>query len=437
MSQFVFLHVSYQQTRLLLHRLALDTPASKINSPASISAMPLTFASSAKGVALDAATKIAEIIQASQERGVMVTAIFTGYCAFDASLVHLVRMFDPRKKVQLESKKNMETCLKFLLHLRQYWGLFNSITDNLKKLYRRFSECYARGEPLPSHLETSRLLQYSDWFLRFPQSATPPEPEDQFQQGQGRAQPGEDPHPDDGALSRGPDWQTLADFFARLGPARQTPPVVGGGRVPLKQLPPQQGFMQSPGSAGTGHTPSPVGVRGAPGTTRGINTPSPNMHAGSLEQARKLDTPRIPTSSPSPYAGFAQTQTQRGTPAAAVVGRIPAAAAAPATITTPVSASITVSAQQFSTPEYPPQTPSAAAPPTFPHPNPHPPPFLYDSYPGGTDSTLIAALSSGGLWPDEENVDVPAFPDQNAGGWFTPFSAPEFGSDGGVRRPSR
>jgi len=82
---------------------------------------------------------------------------------------------------------------------------------------------------------------------------------------------------------------------------------------------------------------------------------------------------------------------------------------------------------------YPPQS----LPPTSFVPPPHqqqlqPQQYLYDSYPHGSDVSLIAALSTG-LWQGFDQTmgvaEVPPFPEQISSAWFVPFNSAPPGYD--------
>jgi hypothetical protein len=420
----------------------------------STSTMPQEFVIETRKVAFDAATRIAEVLQEAQDRGAHVVAPFTGYCAFNASLVHLVRMFDSQAGAQEEAKKHMETCLKFLLQMKQYWGLFQSITDSLKLLYKKFLESSLRGNNLATHADISRMLQYGDWFLKFPQGF---QSEDVAEDPTKGRIPGDMRSPsDDAALSHRPDLQTADDFFSRLGPRQPALSADAANHM--------ENFMRSPSDARSspGHVQSPTVLAGnsmqqqsppmhtpPPGT---MNTPS-LVPKPAAERPMNVDTHksahvrRSSIPQPSPSTAYARNFGTQGATASQ--------------LTSPLSARLpgmpTTSAAQFS--NYAQQVLTARAPVTQGggggvHFNHQPqqqqqqqpvsqeqtsqPPYLYD-----TDSGLIAALSTG-LWQGYDQpmntADVSGFPEHQhhhhhhqttgSSAWFMPFNsvAPEFES---------
>jgi hypothetical protein len=232
LNQFVFLHVSIHNIRLSLHRSALSI--SNNSGSQSGSEMPLEFGDSAREIALDAASKIAQIVAESQDRGVPVVSSFVGFCTFGASLVHLVMMFHPQKETRTRAKKHTEMCLKFLLQLKQYWRVFRFVADNLKTLYQRLQESFPKGLSMAArHREASRALWFGDLYLKVPQLAAAngsdghekaPEPKDRANSSN-----------EDAALSHRPDLQTADEFFAQFGSKTSGSP----------NHTPQQGFPHS------------------------------------------------------------------------------------------------------------------------------------------------------------------------------------------------
>ncbi|KAI5804470.1 fungal-specific transcription factor domain-containing protein [Geopyxis carbonaria] len=430
LGQFIFLHVAVFQIRLFLHRSALTAPGTPNGQGTK---MPPDFASRATEIALDAATKIAVILQESQDRGVRVVAPFTGYCAFNASLVHLVRMFYPQKRIQQEAKRHMETCLRFLLQLKQYWGLFCSITDNLKMLYRRFQDAVASGGPLLAHQEASRMLQYGDWFLKYPAGLSTSDFEDSTTKSHHSSEDVWSPS-DDPALSHRPDLQTADEFFARLGPRQHKPasmhqkkPKVHGGsptvhskspasiyrRSPAVQRSPQNNPIQNTSQL------SPMAVS----TPTMIQTPVdiPLKPDTQIQQSHgQGHGSQININQQPPYGSGSfshQDASQLSSPMSAGIGNIP-------------------TQNQFSnyTHSLPPgsqinnaQSSFERTQPVSQHQQQHQQQsYLYDSYPAGSDSSLIAALSTG-LWQGFDQpintADLNTFPEQTSSAWFMPFNS--------------
>lgn len=475
--QFVFLHVAFHQVRLFLHRSALSSPGP---SGTSAGNMPKEFYENVTETSLDAANKIAQILSESQQRGFAAVAPFIGYCAFNASLVHLVRMFSVQKNAQAEAKKYMEICLRFLLQLRQYWGLFCSITDNLKMLYRKFSESSARGKPLMGHQEAARALQYGDWFHKYPKGVSASEYEDSAAKGgaRGLSEYTVNSTTADAALSHRSDLQTADEFFARLGPRRGDRDLDASAQtqqapVALDQNPHSAPRPRQSPPSSTGHVQSPnlpksatilrTGSYSAATPTIPYNpTYNPIAQPGIVPSQTDVHTKLGSQSLPSPVSQGADVGPIAGTanpytaslqqqhhsrhgqntspPSAAVLQSLPPAPPPPPQ-------------QQQVTYTYPPPTPQqqhvsrsamqeTAAVSGYHHqgivtpPTTQTQPYLYDSYPRGSDTV------QGGAWLDSfwahgfnhplNAADANAFVDQSSSAWFMPFNSipPEFDTGG-------
>ena len=421
--------------------------------------MPTDFKESAREITLDAATKIAEIIQESQGRGVLVVAPFTGYCAFNAALVHLGRMFHRQKKIQQEAKKQMETCLKFLLQLKQYWGLFHSITDNLKTIYKKLADSSSQGSPISEHQEVFRMLQYGDWFLKYPHGYSVGEFEDEAR---GSMRGDMQSPADDGALSHRPDLQTADDFFTRLGPRIDTrqsqslPTPIQHPQTVMHTSPPDN--RSPPASAGHGQSPLSHPVPGPPPMQQSSAlhaVPAPTstpLSSKPVDRPRKIDTHKashvrrgsMSQASPPTYGAAAGSDfVQRNTAsqlASPLSARLPSIQVSPQHFTGYPASALTPQNAASSTPSpiynhnHSQQQQQQQQQPIVSQEQQQPvsqPPYLsYDAYPGGADSSLIAALSSG-LWQGFDQpmntADVSAFQEHHhqtsSSAWFMPFNS--------------
>lgn len=392
--------------------------------------MPRDFAQSASEVTLNSATQIAKILEDVEERGAVVAAPFLGYCAFSAALIHLVRMFSTHNNVQTEAKRYMEVCLRFLLQLRQYWGLFCYITDNLKRLYRKFADSIAQGSSFLGHQETARMLQYGDWFQKYPQGVSASEYEGHGE----KLQPVDDDNssPDNAVLSQPSNLQTAEEFFAKSGPRsqRSTPSTVHSKRQVHTRASPAHTSTMMHGSspASVHHSQSPAvyqspamhqspAMEGTP-----VITPTPPMVAGHGGMDLKLDpqllNPPMLSRPPDASSVNFEQPSQHHSSISSLLPNIPSPVSFP---NYPVTMSRTSAAD-------------ISPIPTGMH-QPHHQDYFYDLYPAGSDpSTMGAATHSlnNGLWPTFDPhislADANAFPDQTSSAWFLPFNScpPDF-----------
>ncbi|KAI5847810.1 fungal-specific transcription factor domain-containing protein [Morchella snyderi] len=424
--QFIFVHLSYHQIRLFLHKSAIPP------TPDEIPGMPREFVKSASDITVDAATQIAKILEDVEERGAVVAAPFMGYCAFSSALIHLVRMFTTEDNAQIEAKKYMEVCLRFLLNIRQYWGLFCYITDNLKRTYRKFSEAVAKGSSLSglsTHQETGQVLQYGDWFQKYPQGVPPSDYEGNTK----KESTGQevDCSSEDAIFSQRSNLQTAEEYFAKLGPRsqRSTPSV-----PPLSKRQTQSHTRASPAHGSTSmHSASPQSVHHSQspavyqsptmqqspvmGVSPPVMVPTPPMVSGHGNIDLKLDPqllnpPMLRRPSDTSPVNFEQSS-QHHPPMSSLIPNIsspvsfsnyPVIPRTSAATVSPISTGMHASQQQD---------------------------YFYDLYPGGSDPSTMAAATGPlgtGIWtgfdPHIGLTDANVFHhDQASSAWFLPFNS--------------
>ncbi|PWW73411.1 hypothetical protein C7212DRAFT_354255 [Tuber magnatum] len=460
--QFVFVHIALHQVRLFLNKSGVPTP-----SPQGQNA-PLEFGKNAGEIALSSATEISRIILDSEERGVLVVAPFIGYCAFNASMVHMVRMFSfsNSREIREESRNNMQICLRLLMQLRQYWGLFHAITDNLKRLYRSLADSLARGSSFPE--ETTRTLQYGDWFQKYPRGVSASDY---------RKEMTSKPHTSDGAstqdavLSQKSNLQTADEFFARLGPSRQkrspTAPPAPAPHAPkiqtqsyIRASPPTHSQTRStmhPGSSpGSLHHSQSLATHHSPLGVSPVTIPTPTMAQGRSEMEGKLDPqllgppqisdPQSMSQRTNLYRANYQQQSQSAQHNPAIPSLVPDISShqvpypnypitlprGPAGVGTGgmgmhhAQPHQSHSAHQEHHPHHQ-QQHSQSAPPQY---------FLYDLYSSGSDPAFVMAATTlnSGIWPELQGqvsgADANAFTEPTSSAWFLPFNScpPDFES---------
>lgn len=393
--------------------------------------MPREFAQSASELTLTSATQIAKILEDVEERGAVVAAPFLGYCAFSSALIHLAQMSPAHNSIQVEAKRYMEVCLRFLLQIRQYWGLFCHITDNLKRLYRKFAEAIAKGSSFSGHQETARMLQYGDWFQKYPRGVSVNEYERHTEKVQSTDY---NSSLDNAVLSQPSNLQTAEEFFAKLGPRNQR--NIPSVAPPKRQTQPHA--RASPVNASTmmhGSPPAPANHSQSPAIYH-----SPTMHQS---PATEVTPSIIPT--PAMASGHDMDQ------------KLDPQLLNPPMFSRPGMSSVNFEqpSQHHSSissllPNIPSPVPFSNYPVTMSRssaadvsPNPtgmqphHHQDYFYGLYPAGSDpsATVGAATHSlnNGLWSFDSHInlnlaDTSAFPDQTSSAWFLPFNScpPDF-----------
>ncbi|EWC48327.1 hypothetical protein DRE_02096 [Drechslerella stenobrocha 248] len=164
--QFVFLHIAIQQVFLILHRFSIPLrPGAK---PAT--GYPMDFLRSTVQTSFRAANTIANIFADALDRDYGVYAPFMGYTSFAAATVHVVGSFSKNQMIVATAKRNLTVCVKYLTKMARFWGVFYPLWDNLRDQY----DLQSRAAQSPGSVglelgeEPSNILQYGDWFTRFP-----------------------------------------------------------------------------------------------------------------------------------------------------------------------------------------------------------------------------------------------------------------------------
>ena len=199
-NQFLYLHISYYQTILFLHKFAIPTaPGGKLSS-----GLPKDFHSQAAKVAVDAASKISALMNEAITH--LVVAPFAGYCAFASSTVHVWAIFSSNPQLEASSKRDLILNVKYLTHMKKHWGMFHHMMENLKSIYRQFADWALQG---PNAATTGKsdaaLFQYGDWFDKYPHGVSGTDYEDPAIHEQEES--------NNAALSQKSDLQSVEDFF--------------------------------------------------------------------------------------------------------------------------------------------------------------------------------------------------------------------------------
>ena len=199
-NQFLYLHISYHQTVLFLHKFAI--PAAPGSKP-SVD-MPKDFSTSSAKTAIEAASQISSLM--SEAIKYVVAAPFAGYCAFASSTVHVWGIFSANSHLEATSKRDLTLNVKYLTRMKRHWGMFHHMIENLKSLYRQFADWAYQG---PTATATDKLdaasFQYGDWFDKYPHGVSGTDYEDPAVHEQEESS--------NAPLSQKSDLQSVEDFF--------------------------------------------------------------------------------------------------------------------------------------------------------------------------------------------------------------------------------
>ena len=210
-NQFIFLHISINQIVLFLHRWSIPTAPGGGGVPEDA---PQPFVAEAGHTAIEAANQISALLTEATDHHVV--APFTGYCAFMSSAIHVWGIFSKNPSLEASSKANLARNVKYLHKMKQYWGMFHFIAQNLKSIYRRHADA-SQGSEVKDDAQDSRLFQYGDWFQKYPHGVSQTDYEDPAIKV--KKEPTEVT-----PLGQRSDLQSVEDFFHQLSPpARVTP----------------------------------------------------------------------------------------------------------------------------------------------------------------------------------------------------------------------
>lgn len=219
-NQFLFLHISYNQVVLFLHRYAIPTiPGALLASD-----VPKDFLSASAQAGMDAADQISGLISHASEHNVHVP--FAGYCAFTSSTVHIWSMFSNHPRLQASAKRNLGINVAYIRKMEKFWGMFHFMHDNLIDIWQRHKDHAtqkATGSGDASKPDGS-LFQYGDWFQKYPHGVSETDYEDPASKVKEECM--------NEASNRKTDLQSVEDFFNKSSPQPRPAPT---NRKPVRK----------------------------------------------------------------------------------------------------------------------------------------------------------------------------------------------------------
>ncbi|KAI4150740.1 MAG: hypothetical protein LQ341_001042 [Variospora aurantia] len=174
-NQFLFLHISYYQVVLFLHRYSIPmTPGAMVAND-----IPRGFLSASAQTAVEAADRISELIRHASDNNVY--APFVGYCAFTSSTVHISNTFSNQPRLRASAQRNLGVNLEFIRRMKRYWGMYHFLDDNLGDVWQKHRDYASRkstgaGEEVRE--PDASLFQYGDWFQKYPHGVSETDYED-------------------------------------------------------------------------------------------------------------------------------------------------------------------------------------------------------------------------------------------------------------------
>ena len=146
-------------------------------------------------------------------------APFMGYCAFTSANVHLLRAFSKDRTILDQAKQHLAINLRYLEQMKHYWGLFTHINDSIRRNFHIYSGSVKRGIQ-----GSAQVLQYGDWFTRYPRGATAPSSDNGSEDGTKNPRNFLKTNAAEGALCFELDLLTVEEYFARYGTTTKAKP---------------------------------------------------------------------------------------------------------------------------------------------------------------------------------------------------------------------
>lgn len=202
-NQFLFLHVCLQRNIMSLNHYAVQSVIGGLppnNTPAD-------FVGKTTTRAFDAGKQISQIVLDSESH--TVTAPFAGHCAVISSVVQMAAAFSKNPAVEQLAKRNLATNVRFIAKMKRFWGTFHYLSENLREQFRACADAATQG---PGAMQAP-VLQYGDWFDRYPHGVSQSDFEDP-------ASTVKKEKGDDAVLEAKSDLHTVEDFFNSLSPTQ-------------------------------------------------------------------------------------------------------------------------------------------------------------------------------------------------------------------------
>lgn len=202
----LYLHMAIQQNFIFLHQAAVSFSKDRVDEEA-----PDDFVSQASMKTFAAANKISDLIRDAEEVQCSIATPFAGYCAFSSATIHITGIFSGNPALKATSEANSSVNVRFLRNMMKYWGMFHWMVENIRIQFRNALDAARTGGPSNGSTASSPILQYADWFNRYPHGVADTDYMDPAVYR--KKERGED-----GALEQKPELQSIEDFFMTVGP---------------------------------------------------------------------------------------------------------------------------------------------------------------------------------------------------------------------------
>ncbi|OAA53417.1 zinc finger transcription factor 1 [Cordyceps fumosorosea ARSEF 2679] len=228
-TQYLFMHMTIHQSLLYVCQAAMSSNQS--NSDA-----PKDFIPRLTAKTFHAANSISQLLKDADERQCFVTAPFAGYCAFSSSSVQIYGMVSGNPKLKAAAEVHLAINITYLKKMMKYWGMFHWMVDDIRRQYKNAYDASRRPGINGAVQSRQPLLQYADWFNRYPSGVSnvdcmdPNVPR--------RAEGGED-----AVLEQKAELHSVGEFLENLSPASHAADGKDPSKTPLqkrKTVPPKK-----------------------------------------------------------------------------------------------------------------------------------------------------------------------------------------------------
>lgn len=293
-NQFLLLHIITQQNILFLSRAALGP----------FNGRPGDFTVAARSKAFAAANKISEFLKDGEESRVMVSAPFAGYCAFSSTMMHIRGIISGDSTAKATAEANATTNIRFLRKMMKFWGMFHWMEEDIRSHYRSALDRSRSGMSPEESTMISPILQYGDWFNRYPHGVSDADfmdPVTQKRKDKGA----------DGVLEQKPELQSVEEFFTALSSPKTSEQQNGTQSSKAKRKPTKK--MEAAQAKSTQRQPPPLDMaaanQGAPSVHEQQTTPIARQ-----PQQRRPSAPVVgQTSGPANFQPLTTTHPQMNT----------------------------------------------------------------------------------------------------------------------------
>lgn len=236
-TQYLFMHLTIHQSLLYVCQPAIN---GNQNNPD----MPKDFLPRLTAKTFHAANTISQVFKDSDDRQCFVTAPFAGYCAFSSSSVQIFGMISGNPKLKSAAEVHLATNIKYLKKMMKYWGMFHWMVDDIRRQYKNAYDGTRRAAPNTAMRPVPPLLQYADWFNRYPYGVSNI---DFMDPTRGRHADGED-----AVLEQKPELHSVEEFLTNLSPVSQPTDGKDPSKTPMQK---RKNASQKKNSASAGVTP--------------------------------------------------------------------------------------------------------------------------------------------------------------------------------------